>query len=80
MGYSLPSPQSAQEDKAQKMAMHEQYIMGMLTNFDDGLPLSRIHNMLSMFVIDGSYTATEQDLRCPTSHAAASHSSSLSRV
>jgi len=53
---------SAQEDKAQKMAMHEQYIMGMLTNFDDGLPLSRIHNMLSMFVIDGSYTATEQDL------------------
>ena len=35
--------------------MYEQYIMGMLTNFEAGLPLDRIHNMLKMFVPDQAY-------------------------
>lgn len=61
--------QSAQNAMAEKMAMHEQYILGMLTNFDEGLPVSRIHNMLKMFVLDGSYDATEAELRCQTSFA-----------
>jgi anaphase-promoting complex subunit 2 len=37
------------------MSVYEQYIMGMLTNFEAGLPLDRIHNMLKMFVPDQAY-------------------------
>ena len=39
---------SAEEQAAAELATHEQYIMGMLTNFES-LPLERIHNMLKMF-------------------------------
>lgn len=39
----------------QDMAVYETYIMGMLTNFDAGMPLDRIHNMLKMFVVDPPY-------------------------
>ena len=52
----------AGDAEAEKVAVHEQYILGMLANFEDELPVSRIHNMLKMFVIDGSYDATEEQL------------------
>ena len=42
--------------------MYESYIMGMLTNFDDGLPLERIHNMLKMFVTEPAYDRTAEQL------------------
>ena len=44
------------------MAMYESYIMGMLTNFDEGLPLDRIHNMLKMFVVEPIYDKTAEQL------------------
>jgi len=37
------------------MSVYEQYIMGMLTNFEAGLALDRIHNMLKMFVPEQAY-------------------------
>lgn len=46
----------------QEMAMFEQYIMGMLTNFEAGLPLERIHNILKMFVPDQAYDKTSKQL------------------
>ena len=42
--------------------MYEQYIMGMLTNFDSGLPLDRIHNMLKMFCSTPPYDRTAEQL------------------
>lgn len=42
--------------------MYEQYIMGMLTNFEPGLALDRIHNMLKMFVPDQAYDKTSEQL------------------
>ena len=44
------------------MAVYEQYVMGMLTNFDGGLPIDRIHNMLKMFVVDPPYDKTAEQL------------------
>lgn len=35
--------------------MYQQFIMGMLNNFDS-LPLDRIHNMLKMFMSDDQCT------------------------
>lgn len=35
--------------------MFEQYIMAMLTTFDIGLPVDRIHNNLKFFVPDQAY-------------------------
>ena len=42
--------------------MYEQYIMGMLTNFEAGLPLDRIHNMLKMFVPGQAYDKNNEQL------------------
>ena len=53
---------TAAEALAEKMSIHQQYITGMLNNFEDGLTLARIHNMLNMFVMDGTYTASEEEL------------------
>lgn len=50
------------EDAVQEMAVYEQYIMGMLTTFEAGLPLERIHNMLKMFVPDQAYDKNEGQL------------------
>lgn len=44
------------------MAVYEQYIMGMLTNFDSGLPLDRIHNMLKMFCSTPPYDRSADQL------------------
>ena len=46
----------------QDMAVYETYIMGMLTNFDAGMPLDRIHNMLKMFVVDPPYDKSADQL------------------
>lgn len=46
----------------QDMATYEQYIMGMLSTFEAGLPLDRIHNMLKMFVPDQAYDKTADQL------------------
>lgn len=46
----------------QEMAVFEQYVMGMLTNFDGGLPLDRIHNMLKMFVVEPPYDKSADQL------------------
>ncbi len=46
----------------QEMAMYESYIMGLLTNFDEGLPLDRIHNMLKMFVVEPVYDKSAEQL------------------
>ncbi len=46
----------------QEMAVYEQYIMGMLTNFDSGLPLDRIHNMLKMFCSTPPYDRSADQL------------------
>jgi len=45
----------------QSMAVYQQYVMGMLTNFD-GLPFDRIHNMLKMFATDPPYDKTAAEL------------------
>lgn len=45
---------SAEEQEAAGMRVYQQYVVGMLTNFDS-LPLERIHNMLKMFVSDPPY-------------------------
>ena len=42
--------------------MYESYVMGMLTNFDEGLPLERIHNMLKMFVVEPVYDKSAEQL------------------
>lgn len=42
--------------------MYEQYILGMLTNFEAGLPLDRIHNMLKMFVPEQAYDKSSEQL------------------
>jgi anaphase-promoting complex subunit 2 len=43
------------------MAVYEQFVMGMLSNFD-GLPLERIHNMLKMFVSEPPYDKSAEQL------------------
>jgi len=43
------------------MAVYQQYVKGMLTNFD-GLPVDRIHNMLKMFATDPPYNKTAAEL------------------
>lgn len=49
-----------------EMRVYEQYVVGMLTNLES-LPLSRIHNMLRMFVPaqgpDRGYDRSEQELQ-----------------
>ena len=45
----------------QSMAVYQQYVMGMLTNFD-GLPADRIHNMLKMFATDPPYDKSAAEL------------------
>ena len=46
----------------QDMTMYEQYVIAMLTTFDTGLPLSRIHNNLKFFVPDSSYDKSVDEL------------------
>eukprot|EP01052_Picozoa_sp_SAG31_P013727 SAG31_NODE_833_length_11657_cov_3.652535_5_plen_895_part_00 len=45
----------------QEMAVFESYIIGMLTNLKQ-LPVSKIHNMLKIFVTDPPYDKEEGDL------------------
>ena len=52
---------SAESQRKQEAAVHESFIMGMLTTFDS-LPIERIHNMLKMFVSDPPYDRTLQQL------------------
>jgi anaphase-promoting complex subunit 2 len=52
---------SAEEQAAAESASYEQYIVGMLTNFE-ALSLERIHNMLKMFVADPPYDKTTAQL------------------
>lgn len=59
-------PQDAPDDgaagsQAAGMTVYEQYVVGMLTNFD-ALSLDRIHNMLKMFVADPPYDKTAAQL------------------
>ncbi|CAK0784759.1 hypothetical protein CVIRNUC_007963 [Coccomyxa viridis] len=56
------APTAAEAQAQQDMAVYEQYIMGMLTNFDSGLPLDRIHNMLKMFCSTPPYDRTAEQL------------------
>lgn len=56
---------SAEEQEAAGMRVYQQYVVGMLTNFDS-LPLERIHNMLKMFVSDPPYDKTLQQARAHT--------------
>ena len=49
-------------NNVQDMAMYEQYIMAMLTTFDSGLPVDRIHNNLKFFVPDQSYDKSVEEL------------------
>ena len=37
--------------------MLEAFVLGMLTNFESGLPTDRIHSMLKMFATDPPYEA-----------------------
>ena len=46
----------------QQIRVYEQFVTGMLVNFPS-LPLSRIYNMLKMFVMDGGFTQTEGQLQ-----------------
>ena len=46
------------------MRVYEQYVIGMLTNFDS-LPLERIHNMLKMFVVEPAYDKSAREVRTP---------------
>ena len=64
---------SQAEQLAAEMRVYEQYVVGMLTNLES-LPLSRIHNMLKMFVqpTDGErgYDRSEQELQRFLNHLA----------
>jgi anaphase-promoting complex subunit 2 len=52
---------SAEEQAAAEMAVYEQYVIGMLTNFD-ALTSERIHNMLKMFVSEPPYDKSAAQL------------------
>ena len=52
---------SAEEQAAAEMVVYEQFVLGMLINFDS-LPLGNIHNMLRMFVADPPYDKSIQQL------------------
>ena len=52
---------SAEEQAAAEMVVYEQFVLGMLINFDS-LPLANIHNMLRMFVADPPYDKSIQQL------------------
>jgi anaphase-promoting complex subunit 2 len=52
---------SAEEQAAAEMAVYEQYVVGMLTNFES-LSLERIHNMLKMFVSEPPYDKSAAQL------------------
>ncbi|EIE27163.1 hypothetical protein COCSUDRAFT_55186 [Coccomyxa subellipsoidea C-169] len=59
---AAPTISRAQGHALQEMAVYEQFVMGMLTNFDGGLALDRIHNMLKMFVVDPPYDKSAEQL------------------
>lgn len=44
-------------EAAATAAMLEAFVLGMLTNFESGLPTDRIHSMLKMFATDPPYEA-----------------------
>ena len=44
-------------DDAANAQMLEAFVLGMLTNFEGGLPTDRIHSMLKMFATDPPYEA-----------------------
>eukprot|EP00850_Spirogloea_muscicola_P003682 SM000015S01182 [mRNA] locus=s15:212471:219977:- [translate_table: standard] len=54
---------STEDQSESDFVIYQQYIMGMLTTFVDGLPIDRIHNMLKMFVADPPYDKPIQQLQ-----------------
>eukprot|EP00850_Spirogloea_muscicola_P000464 SM000002S05544 [mRNA] locus=s2:774127:786951:+ [translate_table: standard] len=54
---------STENQSESDFIVYQQYIMGMLTTFVDGLPIDRIHNMLKMFVADPPYDKPIQQLQ-----------------
>ncbi len=46
----------------QEMSSYQGWILGMLTNFEAGLALERIHNMLKMFQTSPPYDKTSAQL------------------
>ena len=46
----------------QEMSSYQGWILGMLTNFEAGLALERIHNMLKMFQTNPPYDKTSAQL------------------
>jgi anaphase-promoting complex subunit 2 len=52
---------SAEDVAAAEMAVYEQYVLGMLSNFE-ALPLARIHNFLKMFVAEPAYDKSAAQL------------------
>ena len=50
-------PGEQQGDDAANAQMLEAFVLGMLTNFEGGLPTDRIHSMLKMFATDPPYEA-----------------------
>lgn len=51
-------PSAAEEQAAADMAVHESFVLGMLTNHEE-LPPAMIHNMLKMFVAGFDKSADE---------------------
>jgi hypothetical protein len=52
---------SEEERLLAEMAPYENYVIGMLTNFES-LTLERLHNMLRMFVINPKYDKSQEQL------------------
>lgn len=69
---------SAEEQAAAEMAVYEQYVIGMLTNFDS-LSLERIHNMLKMFVSEPPYDKSAAELEALLSRLVADEKLTLDR-
>ena len=55
----------ADKEEQKQEEVYESYVVGMLTNFSR-LPLDRVHNMLKMFVSNGAYNMSIQQLQAPT--------------
>ena len=51
------APEPENDDAANNAQMLEAFVLGMLTNFEGGLPTDRIHSMLKMFATDPPYEA-----------------------
>eukprot|EP00300_Choanocystis_sp_HF-7_P014514 c18717_g1_i1.p1 GENE.c18717_g1_i1~~c18717_g1_i1.p1 ORF type:complete len:374 (+),score=98.96 c18717_g1_i1:52-1173(+) len=60
---AMDTDQAFKQDKTENDAdqVHQRFVMGMLMNLS-ALPLSRIHNMLKMFVMEAPYDKTPEEL------------------